>query len=222
MYLLQSGGLGRRSFILTLHPSFIPPLSSLDGLHGSGHPDPTSRSHPINTVGSRAAAPPDGETQSRTRVTAALMAARSRSSSRTGGVSVPDQASTAGRSSRWLVTATGPPEALGQVQADPSAGPRCLPDIATGIRRGRTGRMGKRQAELVEVIEQFEKELTGINSLLETTPCTSHLEWDKLPETKQVPAPGSQPQVTGRHREDDRRPRRDSAGVNRARVAELT
>src|SRR5262249_13325008 len=36
------------------------------------------------------------------------------------------------------------------------------------------------QAELVEEIEQFEHELTGINNQLKTTP--SHLDWDKLPE----------------------------------------
>jgi hypothetical protein len=40
----------------------------------------------------------------------------------------------------------------------------------------------KRKAELVEEIEQFEHELTGINSQLKTTP--SHLDWDKLPETE--------------------------------------
>jgi len=40
----------------------------------------------------------------------------------------------------------------------------------------------KRKAELVEAIEQFEHELTDINSKLKTTP--SHLAWDKLPETE--------------------------------------
>ena len=40
----------------------------------------------------------------------------------------------------------------------------------------------KRKAELVEAIEQFDHELTGINSQLKTTP--SHLDWDKLPETE--------------------------------------
>ena len=40
----------------------------------------------------------------------------------------------------------------------------------------------KRKAELVEAIEQFEKELTDLNSKLEKTP--SHLAWDKLPETE--------------------------------------
>ena len=38
----------------------------------------------------------------------------------------------------------------------------------------------KHKAELVEEIEQFEKELTGINDQLKTTP--SHLKWDELPE----------------------------------------
>ena len=40
----------------------------------------------------------------------------------------------------------------------------------------------KRKAELVEAIEQFDHQLTGINSQLKTTP--SHLDWDKLPETE--------------------------------------
>ena len=40
----------------------------------------------------------------------------------------------------------------------------------------------KRKAELVEAIEQFEKELTDINDQLKTTP--SHLKWDELPETE--------------------------------------
>ena len=40
----------------------------------------------------------------------------------------------------------------------------------------------KRKAELVEAIEQFDHELTGINSQLKTTP--SHLDWDKLPKTE--------------------------------------
>ena len=40
----------------------------------------------------------------------------------------------------------------------------------------------KRKAELVEAIEQFEKELTDINDKLKTTP--SHLKWDELPETE--------------------------------------
>jgi transposase len=39
----------------------------------------------------------------------------------------------------------------------------------------------KRKAELVEEIEQFEHELTDIDSQLKTMP--SHLDWDKLPET---------------------------------------
>ena len=38
----------------------------------------------------------------------------------------------------------------------------------------------KRKAELVEGIEQLERELTDINDQLKMTP--SHLEWDKLPE----------------------------------------
>jgi hypothetical protein len=38
----------------------------------------------------------------------------------------------------------------------------------------------RRKAELVEAIEQFERELTEINDELKTTP--GHLEWDKLPE----------------------------------------
>jgi hypothetical protein len=38
----------------------------------------------------------------------------------------------------------------------------------------------KDKAELVEIIEQFEHELMGIDDQLKTTP--SHLEWDKLPE----------------------------------------
>jgi hypothetical protein len=42
------------------------------------------------------------------------------------------------------------------------------------------GKWEKRKAELVEVIEQFENELTGINDQLKTTP--SHLKWDELPE----------------------------------------
>jgi hypothetical protein len=40
----------------------------------------------------------------------------------------------------------------------------------------------KRKAELVEAIEQFERELTGINDQLKTTP--GHLKWDELPETE--------------------------------------
>ena len=40
----------------------------------------------------------------------------------------------------------------------------------------------KRKAEVVEAIEQFEKELTEINDLLKKTP--SHLKWHELPETK--------------------------------------
>jgi hypothetical protein len=40
----------------------------------------------------------------------------------------------------------------------------------------------KRKAESVEAIEQFERELTGINDQLKTTP--SHLKWDELPETE--------------------------------------
>jgi hypothetical protein len=40
----------------------------------------------------------------------------------------------------------------------------------------------KRQAELVEAIEQFEKELTDINDQLKTMP--SHLKWDELPATE--------------------------------------
>jgi hypothetical protein len=38
----------------------------------------------------------------------------------------------------------------------------------------------QRKAELVEAIEQFERELTDVTGQLKTTP--SHLEWDKLPE----------------------------------------
>jgi transposase len=40
----------------------------------------------------------------------------------------------------------------------------------------------KRKAELVEAIEQFERELTDINDQLKTTP--GHLKWDELPETE--------------------------------------
>jgi hypothetical protein len=40
----------------------------------------------------------------------------------------------------------------------------------------------RRKAELVEAIELFERELTGINDQLKTTP--SHLRWDELPETE--------------------------------------
>jgi hypothetical protein len=40
----------------------------------------------------------------------------------------------------------------------------------------------KRKAELMEEIEQFEHELSGIDSQLKTTP--SHLDWDKLPESE--------------------------------------
>jgi transposase len=40
----------------------------------------------------------------------------------------------------------------------------------------------KRKAELVEEIEQLEKELTDLNSKLEQTP--SHLEWDALPASE--------------------------------------
>ena len=40
----------------------------------------------------------------------------------------------------------------------------------------------KHKAELVEAIEQFEKELTDINDQLKTTP--GHLKWDELPETE--------------------------------------
>ncbi len=40
----------------------------------------------------------------------------------------------------------------------------------------------KRKAELVEAIEQFERELADINDQLKTTP--NHLKWDELPETE--------------------------------------
>jgi transposase len=40
----------------------------------------------------------------------------------------------------------------------------------------------KRKAELVEAIEQFERELTVINDQLKMTP--GHLKWDELPETE--------------------------------------
>jgi len=40
----------------------------------------------------------------------------------------------------------------------------------------------KRKAELVEAIEQFDKELTEINAQLKATP--SHLKWDELPEAE--------------------------------------
>jgi hypothetical protein len=40
----------------------------------------------------------------------------------------------------------------------------------------------QRKAELVEAIEQFEKELADINDQVKTTP--SHLKWDELPETE--------------------------------------
>src|SRR5262249_23942805 len=40
----------------------------------------------------------------------------------------------------------------------------------------------KRKAELVEAIEQFQRELTVINDQLKTTP--SHLKWDELAETE--------------------------------------
>jgi hypothetical protein len=40
----------------------------------------------------------------------------------------------------------------------------------------------KRKAELMEAIEQFESELTGINDQLKTTP--GHLKWNELPETE--------------------------------------
>ncbi len=40
----------------------------------------------------------------------------------------------------------------------------------------------QRKAELVEAIEQFEKESTDINDQVKTTP--SHLKWDELPETE--------------------------------------
>ena len=42
-------------------------------------------------------------------------------------------------------------------------------------------RWGKRKAELVEEIQQFENQLADINSQLKTTP--NHLTWDELPET---------------------------------------
>jgi transposase len=40
----------------------------------------------------------------------------------------------------------------------------------------------KHKAELVEAIEQLEKELTDLNDQVKTTP--SHLKWDELPETE--------------------------------------
>jgi hypothetical protein len=40
----------------------------------------------------------------------------------------------------------------------------------------------KRKAEVVEAIEQFEKELTDVNDQLKKTP--SHLKWGELPETE--------------------------------------
>ena len=41
----------------------------------------------------------------------------------------------------------------------------------------------------------------------------------RVARDRKVRASGSQPQATGRHREDDRLPRRDGDGINRARVA---
>ena len=64
----------------------------------------------------------------------------------------------------------------------------------------------------MEAIEQFDHELTGINSQLKTTP--SHLDWDKLPETEKFQRLAPQPQATGRHREADRLPRRDGVGCD--------
>ena len=51
---------------------------------------------------------------------------------------------------------------VGQVQADPSASPLRRPDIASGSRRAQV-KWEKRKAELVEEIQQFEKELADIN-----------------------------------------------------------
>ena len=75
----------------------------------------------------------------------------------------------------------------------------------------------KRKAELVEEIEQFEHELTDIDSQLKTDAQPPRV--GRVAGDRKVPAPGSQPQATGRHREDDRLPRRDGDGFNRARGA---
>ena len=69
---------------------------------------------------------------------------------------------------------------VGQIQADPSSGPLCGADIAPGIRRGGAGQWEKQKAELVEAIEQLEKEWKEIDGKSKQTP--SHLAWDDLPE----------------------------------------
>ena len=73
----------------------------------------------------------------------------------------------------------------------------------------------KRKAELVEEIEQFENELTDINEQVEDD--AQPPEVGRVARDRKVRASGSQPQATGRHGEDDRLPRRDGDGFNRAR-----
>ncbi len=76
---------------------------------------------------------------------------------------------------------TGPPQTLSQIQADPSASSLCGADLAPESDEAARAKWEKRKAELVEAIEQFERELTVINDQLKTTP--RHLKWDELPET---------------------------------------
>jgi hypothetical protein len=80
------------------------------------------------------------------------------------------------------VARPGPPEALGQIQADQPASSVCGIDFHPESDEAAQAKWEKRKAELVEAIEQLEKELTGINDQLKTTP--GHLKWDDLPETE--------------------------------------
>ena len=73
----------------------------------------------------------------------------------------------------------------------------------------------KRKAELMEEIDQFEHELTDINLQVEDDAQPPGV--GRVAGNRQVPASGPQPQATGRHRQDDRLPRRDSDGFHRAR-----
>ena len=63
----------------------------------------------------------------------------------------------------------------------------------------------KRKAELVEEIQQFEKELKDIDGELKKTP--SPPEVGRVAGQRKVPASGPQPQATGGHRQDDCLPR---------------
>ena len=72
----------------------------------------------------------------------------------------------------------------------------------------------KRKAELVEEIDQFEKRIDGDQQPVEDNAQPPRV--GRVAGDRKVRAPGPQPQATGRHGEDDRLPRRDGDGFDRA------